>query len=61
MSHRSAVELGVYTTDEAARITAVAPEIERVIEAWGPPFCDGWDSFRPDPDWPVPDPLPDPE
>lgn len=24
--------------------------IER-IEAWASPFCDGWESWRPDPSW----------
>ncbi|MEZ0579443.1 DUF402 domain-containing protein [Nocardioides sp. MH1] len=50
-----AVEQGRYTADEAAAITAVADDIDAVIEAWGPPFCDGWEHFRPDPAWPVPE------
>src|SRR5437899_3324658 len=25
-----------------------------VIRAWGPPFRDRWEDWRPDPDWPVP-------
>ena len=49
-----AVEQGRYTPERAAEITAVADEIEEVIKAWGPPFCDGWETFRPDPSWPVP-------
>nr|WP_246416495.1 DUF402 domain-containing protein [Nocardioides luti] len=49
-----AVEQGRYTPGQAARITAVAAEVEDVIAAWGPPFCDGWETFRPDPSWPVP-------
>lgn len=49
-----AVEQGRYTAEEAAAITAVADEIAGVIRAWGPPFCDGWETFRPDPDWSVP-------
>ena len=49
-----AVEAGRYTPDEAARITAVAGEIEDLVASWGTPFCDGWNSFRPDPGWPVP-------
>lgn len=49
-----AVEQGRYSPAEAARITAVADEVEAVIRAWGPPFCDGWETFRPDPSWPVP-------
>jgi predicted RNA-binding protein associated with RNAse of E/G family len=49
-----AVEQGRYTEQQAARITAVAEEIEDVVRRWGPPFCDGWETFRPDPAWPVP-------
>jgi hypothetical protein len=25
-----------------------------VIRAWGPPYCDGWQRWRPDPSWAVP-------
>lgn len=49
-----AVEQGRYTRSEADAITAVADEIERVVAAWGAPFCDGWETFRPDPAWPTP-------
>lgn len=54
-----AVEQGRYSQGEADAIRATATEIEEVIAAWGAPFCDGWESFRPDPSWPVPA-LPDP-
>lgn len=50
-----AVEQGRYTQAEADDITAVADEIEGVIRAWGPPFCDGWETFRPDATWELPD------
>jgi hypothetical protein len=36
---------------------AVLREAERVVEqveAWEPPFSEGWESFRPDPAWPLP-------
>jgi hypothetical protein len=49
-----AVRQGRYTVQEAAMIEAAAAEVEAVVEAWGSPFCDGWESFRPDPAWPVP-------
>ena len=49
-----AVEQGRYSQAEADAITAVADEVEDVIRAWGSPFCDGWETFTPDPDWPVP-------
>ncbi len=50
-----AVRQGRYTADEAARIEAAAAEVEAVVDAWGSPFCDGWETFRPDPSWPVPE------
>ena len=50
-----AVEQGRYTLDDADAIRATAAEVEEVVRAWGAPFCDGWDSFRPDPSWPLPD------
>ena len=49
-----AVAQGRYNRDEAELITAVAAQAEAVIDAWGSPFCDGWESFRPDPAWPLP-------
>jgi predicted RNA-binding protein associated with RNAse of E/G family len=49
-----AVEHGRYTQAQADEITEIADEIENVIRNWGSPFCDGWESFRPDPDWPLP-------
>ena len=51
-----AVEQGRFTAAEAAAITALAEEIEAVADVWGPPFCDGWDRFVPDPSWGVPGP-----
>ncbi len=38
-------------------VEAIRREGERVVErvtAWAPPFCDGWEDWRPDPAWPVP-------
>lgn len=49
-----AVEQGRYSPTEADAIRATADEVEDVISAWGSPFCDGWESFQPDPSWPVP-------
>lgn len=49
-----AVEQGRYSRAEADAITEVADEVEDVIRAWGSPFCDGWETFTPDPGWPVP-------
>jgi predicted RNA-binding protein associated with RNAse of E/G family len=50
-----AVRQGLYDEATAAWVTEVADEVEEIIEAWGAPFCDGWESFRPDPAWPIPD------
>jgi hypothetical protein len=49
-----AVEQGRYSAEEATAITAVADQIEEVVDGWGPPFCDGWEHFRPDPGWTMP-------
>jgi hypothetical protein len=49
-----AVEQGRYTQPEADAITATAADAEVVIADWGPPYCDAWETFRPDPAWPVP-------
>ena len=46
---RLAVQQGRYNRAEAELITTVAEQAEAVIEAWGSPFCDGWESFTPDP------------
>ncbi|MGZ4601715.1 MAG: DUF402 domain-containing protein [Oryzihumus sp.] len=49
-----AVEQGRFTAAKAREIEAAAAAAEAVIDAWGAPFCDGWESFAPDPDWPLP-------
>jgi hypothetical protein len=54
-----AVRQGRYTPEQASRIEAAAAQVEAVVDAWGSPFCDGWEHFRPDPAWRLP-PLPAP-
>ena len=49
-----ALRAGWYSQEEVDAILAAAAELEDVIEAWGSPFCDGWEDFRPDPSWPLP-------
>ncbi len=44
-----AVELGFFSSEQAAAFRA---EGERVIEEW--PFPTGWENWRADPSWPVP-------
>ncbi len=53
-----AVAQGVFDVTAAAAIEANAAEVEALVADWGPPFCDGWERFRPDPAWPIPR-LPD--
>jgi hypothetical protein len=39
------------------QVDAIRAEGDRVakrVGAWAPPFCDGWEDWRPDPAWPVP-------
>jgi len=54
------IVIGVAGRDD--RVLAIADEVrregERVIarlEARRPPFCDGWESWQPDPGWPIPE------
>jgi uncharacterized protein len=49
----AATRLGRFSAGEAAAIRA---EGDRVISAW--PFPTGWEDWRPDPAWPIPE-LPD--
>ena len=50
---KDAIRLDRFTRDEAATIRA---EGERVVAEW--PFPTGWEDWRPDPSWPIPQ-LPD--
>lgn len=50
-----AQRLGVIEADEASAVRQEAERVIARIEAWGEPFCDGWEAWRPDPDWDVPD------
>ena len=49
-----AVAQGRYNAATAVAIEADAAEVETIVADWGPPFCDGWEHFRPDPAWPIP-------
>jgi hypothetical protein len=44
-----------FTAEQADQIRADARAAEAVVRAWGSPFCDGWESWRPDQAWPVPE------
>lgn len=46
---------GFFTKRQIASIRAEADRMVRVIKENGSPFSDGWEKWRPDPDWPVPE------
>jgi hypothetical protein len=46
-----AVEIGLFTPEKAEAIRAEGERAMERIEAWGPPFDEGWESWRPDPSW----------
>jgi uncharacterized protein len=50
-----AKRLGVISAEEATEVLAEARRVIAGIEAWVSPFCDGWENWRPDPAWQVPD------
>ena len=45
---------GFFTTEQESSIRAEADQMIRTIETCGPPFCHGWEHWRPDSSWPVP-------
>ncbi|MGW1462806.1 cytidylyl-2-hydroxypropylphosphonate hydrolase [Streptomyces sp. NPDC002308] len=53
-----AQRVGLMDAGTAERVRRAGRAAVSVIEAWGAPFRDGWEHWRPDPAWPVPA-LPD--
>ena len=51
----AAVAAGVVSADLAAEIRAEGARVGAMIERWDAPFSDGWEHFRPDPDWELPE------
>lgn len=51
----AAVVAGRFSADDAERFRTDARVVEEMVAAWSAPFCDGWESWRPDPAWPVPE------
>jgi hypothetical protein len=51
----AAVIAGRYSHEDAIRFRSDASRVERIVSSSGSPFCDEWESWRPDPAWPVPD------
>jgi hypothetical protein len=50
-----AVEIGLFTRAKADAIRAEGERAIERIEAWSSPFDEGWETWRPDPDWPLPE------
>ncbi|MFF4577452.1 DUF402 domain-containing protein [Streptomyces sp. NPDC001389] len=46
--------IGLIGPEQARRVEEAGRAALEVVEAWGPPFCDGWEDWRPDPAWEVP-------
>lgn len=53
----AAAQAGRFTSGEVDHIWQLANLAEAAIREWREPFCDGWESWTPPDDWPVP-PLP---
>jgi len=49
---------GIVTAAEAAAVRTEGERVAEMIERWEPPFSNGWENWRPDPEWPNPE-LPD--
>ncbi|MGW4563259.1 cytidylyl-2-hydroxypropylphosphonate hydrolase [Streptomyces sp. NPDC004561] len=45
---------GLMAPGTAERVRAAGHAAVATIRAWGPPFSDGWQHWRPDPSWAVP-------
>ena len=54
----AAVEAGRYSATDAERFRPDARMVEQLVARWESPFADGWEDWRPDPEWPIPG-LPD--
>ncbi|MFI8851404.1 DUF402 domain-containing protein [Streptomyces sp. 891-h] len=53
-----AQRVGLLDAVQADRIRTAGLRAVEAVRAWGSPFADGWERWRPDPAWPVPG-LPD--
>nr|WP_285559489.1 DUF402 domain-containing protein [Streptomyces hygroscopicus] len=45
---------GLMTAETAGRVRAAGRAAVSAIQAWGPPFSEGWPGWRPDESWAVP-------
>lgn len=46
---------GLMPPHQAARVRSAGRAAVGLIESWGAPFREGWEDWRPDPTWPVPE------
>ncbi|MEV0926757.1 DUF402 domain-containing protein [Streptomyces spongiicola] len=46
---------GLMAEEQARRVRAAGLDAVALIRDWGPPYSDGWEDWRPDPRWPVPE------
>jgi hypothetical protein len=49
-----AVELGLFSAEQAEAFRAEGERAIERIEAWSAPFGEGWEDWRPNPAWPLP-------
>ncbi|MFE6778077.1 DUF402 domain-containing protein [Streptomyces sp. NPDC057702] len=50
-----AQRVGLMSPHQAARVRSAGRAVTDLIDSWGAPFREGWEDWRPDPTWPVPD------
>lgn len=50
----AARRLGVIDDADAARVHEEAERVLGAVTRWDSPFCDGWESWRPRPEWTIP-------
>ncbi|WP_436787597.1 DUF402 domain-containing protein [Yinghuangia sp. YIM S10712] len=48
-------DAGRFDDTDVAEIYAYGRRAVEAVRAWGPPFSENWQSFRPDPSWPLPE------
>ena len=46
--------LGVIDDADAGRVHEEAERVLGAVARWDPPFCDGWESWQPRPEWTIP-------
>lgn len=49
-----ALEVGLFHEEQAEAMRAEGERVIERIEAWSAPFDEGWENWRPDPEWPLP-------